>query len=73
MAYPGHSQLAGITVLISSSSRYPSLVTFFYENRLHLQKMPLDFVDCAHDLGTWHWIIADFFDKDQGAKKVTSH
>lgn len=69
MAYLGHSQLAGITILTSSSSCYSSLVTFSYDNSLHLQKMPLDFVGCARDLGTWHWIFIDFIGKDQGAKK----
>lgn len=69
LAYLGHSHLAVITVLLSSSSCYPYLVTFFCDKSLHLQKMPLDFASCAHDLGTWS--IVGFIGKDQGAKKVT--
>lgn len=70
LAYLGHCHLAVITILISSSSCYPSLVTFFCDKSLHLQKMPLDFVSCAHDLGTWS--VVGFIGKDQGAKKVTA-
>lgn len=44
-------------------------MTFFCDKSLHLQKMPLDFASCAHDLGTWS--IVGFIGKDQGAKKVT--
>lgn len=71
MAYLGPSNMSGITVLISSSSCYPSLVTFFCDKSLHLQKMPLDFVGCACNLGIWTTV--DFTGRDQGAKKISLH
>lgn len=71
MVYLGHFNMAGITVLISSSSCCPSLVTFLYDKSLHLQKMPLDFVGCACNLGIW--TTTDFTGKDQGAKTISLH
>lgn len=58
VVYLGHFNMAGITVLISSSSCCPSLVTFLYDKSLHLQKMPLDFVGCACNLGIWTTLIS---------------